>query len=115
VRTLCIAACLLLAACGGSTPSTGGNASNGRLLLRQFGCGSCHRIPGVPAAVGVVGPTLQDVGKRTYLSGGVPNSPANMARFIMKPQEFDPRTVMPDLQVSEAHARDMVAYLTTAK
>ena len=25
-------------------------AANGRLLLRQFGCGECHTIPGVPTA-----------------------------------------------------------------
>lgn len=111
----CMAACLMLAACGESPPTNGGDARNGRLLLRQFGCGSCHEIPGVAAAVGRTGPPLEGVGKRTYLAGGVPNSPDNMARFIMKPQQFDPRTTMPDLQVSEAHARDMVAYLTTRK
>ena len=33
----------------------------------------------------------------------------------MKPQAFDPRTRMPDLQVTEAHARDMTAYLQGLK
>jgi cytochrome c len=110
-----LAAGLALAACGEAFAAGEGDAKNGRLLLRQFGCGSCHEIPGVAAAVGRVGPPLDGVGKRVYLAGGLPNTPSNMARFIMKPQEIDPRTKMPDLQVTEAHARDMVAYLQGLK
>lgn len=108
-----IVACLALAAWGDAAAA--GDAKNGKLLLRQFGCGSCHSIPGVAAAVGLAGPPLAAVGKRTYIAGGVPNTPENMARFIMKPQQFDPRTKMPDLGVGEAHARDMVAYLRGLK
>jgi cytochrome c2 len=88
---------------------------NGRLLLRQFGCGACHEIPGVAAAKGRVGPPLAGIGSRVYLAGVLPNSPGNMARFIRRPQEVDPRTAMPDLGVTEAHARDMVAYLQTLR
>jgi cytochrome c len=32
---------------------------NGRLLLRQFGCGRCHTIPGVAEAKGKFGPPLE--------------------------------------------------------
>ena len=88
---------------------------NGRLLLRQFGCGACHEIPGVAAAQGRVGPPLAAIASRAYLGGTLPNSPDNMARFIRRPQDFDPRSAMPDLGVTEAHARDMVAYLYTLK
>jgi cytochrome c len=109
---LALVAVLGLVACS-EKPSTalGGDRDNGRLLLRQFGCGACHRIPGVAAAEGKIGPPLAGIGRRVYLAGVLPNSPQNMARFIMDPQRFDPRTAMPDLQVSEPHARDMVAYL----
>ena len=113
MRLRCIVAGLALAACG--SVAAAGDAKNGKLLLRQFGCGSCHSIPGVAAAVGHGGPPLAAVGRRTYIAGGVPNTPENMARFIMKPQQFDPRTKMPDLDVGDAHARDMVAYLQTLK
>ena len=92
-----------------------GDPDRGRLLLRQFGCGTCHAIPGVAAATGRHGPPLEAVGRRAYIAGGLPNTPGNMARFIMKPQAVDPRTKMPDLQVGEAHARDMVAYLQGLK
>ena len=83
----------------------------GRLLLRQYGCASCHSIRGVASASGNVGPPLNGVAQRVYLGGVLPNTPENMVRWIRGPQRFDPRTAMPDMQVPEAEARDMVAYL----
>lgn len=106
---------VFLGSCSSDVPVLGGNVENGRLLLRQFGCGSCHEIPGVAAAQGRVGPPLRAVARRVYLGGVLPNSPENMARFIRRPQDVDPRTAMPDLGVTEAHARDMVAYLYTLR
>jgi cytochrome c2 len=100
----------LLGGCG-KDPSI----ENGRLLLRQFGCGACHEIPGVAAADGKAGPPLGGVADRVYLGGTLPNSPDNMVRFIRRPQDIDPRTGMPDLGVTEPHARDMAAYLHTLK
>ena len=106
---------LALAGCGGEVRPVAGDRENGRLLLQQFGCGTCHRIPGVAAAQGDVGPPLGKIGERAYLAGVLPNTPGNMALFIRDPRRFDPRTTMPDLGVTEAHARDMVAYLQEAK
>ena len=102
-----------LSACGAEKPALDGDPEQGRLLLRQFGCGSCHRISGVADARGNVGPPLDGVAKRVYLGGVLPNRPDNMARWIRAPQAFDPGTAMPNLGVSEMHARDMVAYLYT--
>jgi cytochrome c1 len=108
--------CLMLAACSSDAPPPlGGDPEAGRLLLRQYGCVSCHRIPGVAGAVGNVGPSLAVVGKRIYLAGRVPNLPENMAQWIRDPQHFDPQTAMPDMQVSETQARHMVAYLQRLK
>jgi cytochrome c len=105
---------LLLGACADEAPpALGGDPENGRLLLRQFGCGTCHEIPRVAAAKGQVGPPLDGIARRVYLGGVLPNTPENMAAFIRDPQQAAPRTAMPDLGVSEAHARDMVAYLYT--
>jgi cytochrome c len=110
-----LAACsLALAGCSPEPPpALGGDPENGRLLLRQFGCGSCHEIPEVAAARGKVGPPLAGIARRVYLGGVLPNTPENMAAFIRAPHRADPRTAMPDLGVTEAHARDMVAYLYT--
>ena len=46
-----------------------GDPERGKLLLRQYGCGSCHSIPGVAAARGNVGPPLEAIGARVYLAG----------------------------------------------
>ena len=92
-------------------PQVAGDHENGRLLLRQYGCGACHDIPGVATAKGNVGPPLAKIATRVYLGGVLPNTPENMMRWIREPQKIDPRTAMPDLQVPEQHARDMVAYL----
>lgn len=117
-RMLRAAMCALLmavvSACGDpSMQPLSAEAANGRLLLRQFGCGECHTIPGVANARGNVGPPLTHVARRTYLAGRVPNGPEAMAQWIRDPQRFDPMTQMPDLQVTAAHARDMAAYLFT--
>ncbi len=106
---------LALAGCEQSPPALGGDPESGRLLLRQFGCGSCHIIPGVAGAKGNTGPPLENVGRRVYLGGVLPNSPENMAQWIREPSRFAPETAMPDLPVSEAQARDMTAYLQELK
>ena len=109
---------LVLAACQQDArlpPGVSGDPDRGKLLLRQYGCGSCHKIPGVATARGNVGPPLDAIANRVYLAGIIPNTPQNMARWIQTPQEFDPRTAMPNLQVSEGQAQDMVAYLYRLK
>ena len=103
---------MALAGCGGNDPPPhAGDAKNGQLLLRQFGCGTCHRIPGVAAAVGTVGPPLEGITKRVYLAGTVPNTPANLESWIREPQRHKPGSAMPDMRVTQAQARDMAAYL----
>jgi cytochrome c2 len=116
---LTFATALLAAALAGCAdappPAANVDPDNGKLLLRQFGCGTCHRIPGVATANGTVGPPLEGVGRRAYLAGLLPNTRENMVRWIRSPRSVDPKTAMPDLQVTEAHARDMVAYLATLR
>ncbi|HVF62444.1 MAG TPA: cytochrome C1 [Casimicrobiaceae bacterium] len=108
---LLVAAVIATACRDVSIPRVQGDAENGRLLLRQFGCGTCHRIPGVAGAQGNVGPPLEGIAQRIYLAGILPNQPDNMIRWIREPHSVNPRTLMPDLQVTEPHARDMAAYL----
>ncbi len=93
----------------------GGDPKRGKVTLRLYGCGVCHTIPGVPGARGAVGPPLDRVAKRAYLAGVLPNTPANMIRWIQNAPEVDPRTAMPDMGVTERDARDIVAYLHTLR
>ena len=115
MRLTVVLAGMVLAACAETPAVPDGDAERGRLLLRQFGCGSCHAIPGVAAANGHVGPPLNGIASRVYLGGVIAHTPENMVRFIRAPQDVDPRSAMPDLQVTETHARDMVAYLYTLR
>ena len=109
---LIVLLCLVLYGCGeAKRPVIEGDPERGRLLLRQFGCGACHGIPGVADAQGKVGPPLAGVARRVYLGGVLPNTPQNMARWIDSPQSVDPTTAMPDMQVPPQHLRDIVAYL----
>ncbi len=90
---------------------TFGDPDIGRQVIEDRGCGSCHRIPGVPAADGLVGPPLDAMGRRTFIAGELPNTPENMVRWVRDPQSVEPGTAMPDLGLSLDEARDVAAYL----
>jgi cytochrome c len=92
-------------------PATGGNAQQGRKLIVQFGCGSCHTIKGVPGANATVAPSLEDLRKRVYLAGRLSNTPENLQKWIRAPQSVDPKTAMPAVGADETAARDIAAYL----
>jgi putative membrane protein len=94
---------------------TGGSPDHGATVIRNYGCGSCHTIPGIRGADALVGPPLAGIGGRSYIAGVLTNSPHNLTRWIQHPQEVDPLTAMPDLGVSESDARDIAAYLYTRK
>ena len=93
----------------------GGDARRGAALLRRYGCTSCHAVGGVPGADAEVGPPLDGVGGRSYVAGVLPNTPDNLVRWIVDPRGVDPRTAMPDVGVTEPHARDIAAYLYTRR
>jgi cytochrome c len=101
-----------LQGCGGHpAPDAGGDAQRGADALRRYGCGACHRIPGIAGADGNVGPPLERVARRVYLAGVLANTPENMIRWIQAPQQIAPRTAMPDMQVTAGDARDIATYL----
>ena len=92
---------------------TGGQPSRGKDVIRRYGCSSCHTIPGVEGARGQVGPSLEGIASRAYLAGKLPNTPANMIKWIREPQEVQPGTAMPELGVTEQDGKDIAAYLYT--
>ena len=93
----------------------GGVPDRGRLAIEKYGCGSCHAIPGVAGANGIVAPPLDRIGSRMYLAGQFQNTPANMMQWIRHPQQHEPKTVMPDMGVTADDARDIAAYLYTLR
>ncbi len=107
--------CLGSHAMGGYESAAVGNPTEGKALIESYGCGSCHVIPGIRTARGMVGPPLLYFSRRTMIAGELPNTPANLARWIMNPPAVEPKTAMPNLGVSESQANDMVAYLYTLR
>jgi cytochrome c len=117
-------AILLSALCGGcdnaeartATAMThGGDPVRGRRAIAAHGCGSCHTIPGVRGADGLVGPPLTSMGSRAYVGGVMKNTPQNLIRWIQDPPGVDAMTAMPKLGVSETDARDIASYLYTLR
>ena len=90
-----------------------GNPERGAQLIEQFGCGSCHTVPGIRGADGLVGPPLTRFGARSYIAGELTNNAANLQRWIRDPQAVEPGTAMPNLGVSDVDAQDIAAYLFT--
>jgi cytochrome c len=92
---------------------TGGDPARGKEAIRQKGCPTCHIVPGLAEAKGLVGPPLDHFASRVYVGGVVPNTPDNLVAWIMDPPAIDPLSAMPATGVSEAEARDIAAYLYT--
>lgn len=107
-------AVLAVAAAAVLTAGTGRPASQqerGRALIDAHGCGACHVVPGVPGARGLVGPPLVHFRRRVLIAGHLPNTPANLQRWIMNSPALEPGTAMPDLDVTPGDAAAMTAYL----
>jgi cytochrome c1 len=118
-----VALLMSLAGCRGNNPTygeayaeaLGGNPARGPAIAERYGCGSCHTIPGVTGARGLVGPPLLWWSRRTFIAGELPNTPENLVRWIRDPQSVEPQTAMPALGLSDAEARDVAAYLYTLR
>jgi mono/diheme cytochrome c family protein len=87
------------------------STKHAKTVFRQYACHSCHRIEGVVGPRSYVGPVLLDWSKRKYVAGSLPNNEENLVRFISDPQAVRPGSLMPDLHVAPAHAREMARYL----
>ncbi len=112
-------ACFALLVCAGCRTSTSRQqaevhttASN---LMIQYGCPTCHVIPGVPGAVGKVGPSLRSVAQRSYLAGTLQNTRTDMEHWIMHPQSIHPGTAMPEMGVTTADAQTIADFLQSER
>jgi cytochrome c oxidase subunit 2 len=86
-------------------------ARQGEKAFLDGACSSCHQIRGT-SATGYVGPDLTHLASRTTLAGVmIRNTPSDLRRWIAHPQEVKPGNEMPDLRLSAAQLRALVAYL----
>lgn len=109
----CAVVTMLLAGCTPSRPAPGvqGDPERGRIALTQFACQTCHIVPGIPGSNVYVGRPLDDLDKRRYIAGKIPNTQQNLVRYMIDPQAVDPGNAMPAMGLSERDALDISAYL----
>lgn len=98
---------MALAACG----SNGGHDEAKALIATH--CAACHTVPGVPSAVGKVGPSLAGIAKRQVIAGKFANDRATLVRWIMHPQAMTPGVAMPEMGLTQAEATTIADYLST--
>ena len=98
-----------------STMTGGGSPDKGKNAIAWYGCSSCHTIPGIDGADGLVGPPLNRIASRTYVGGVLENTPENMMKWIENPPGINPKTAMPNVHVTEGDARDIASYLYTLR
>lgn len=108
-------ALLSLTGCGGEAgPPPGavaGDAEAGRAHIERLECGTCHRIPGVTGARGIVGPPLDGFGRRAYIAGTLPNRADTLAHWVRAAPELAPATAMPAMPIDGRAAQDIAAFL----
>lgn len=117
IALLALAFAILLGGCqdywAGTSEPPPGDPEKGAELISSHGCGSCHIVPGVIAADGLAGPSLENIALRGYLAGVLPNNHDNRVQWLLDPPAVDPRTAMPNLGLTQAEATDIAAYLDT--
>lgn len=98
------AAAIALAVTAASGQEGGGLASQGKRLFTEQGCYGCHTVgkTGTPIAN-----DLSQVGSKY--------SESYLRQWLREPQEQKPRAHMPKIQMSEADARALAAYLASLK
>nr|WP_246795037.1 cytochrome c oxidase subunit II [Burkholderia perseverans] len=78
-------------------------------------CAGCHAIRGSEAA-GTAGPDLTHLGSRRLLAAGaLPNTPANLRRWIAQAQQLKPGSAMPSIALGAGDADALAAYLATLR
>jgi cytochrome c oxidase subunit 2 len=94
---------------------TGAPAVAGAEFIRTIACGGCHTIRGTTLA-GVIGPDLTHFGSRSSIAAvTLPNTPANLTRWIADPQAVKPETYMPRIGMPSDRLAEVVAYLEELK
>ncbi|MGC1363823.1 MAG: cytochrome c oxidase subunit II [Silvibacterium sp.] len=85
----------------------------GRTVFEQNACINCHTIRGT-VADGRFGPDLTHLMSRdTIASGTLPNTRADLERWIKNPDAYKPGCLMPTMKLSDQDVVQIVSYLET--
>ncbi len=81
-------------------------------ILKSKSCGGCHYIPGIPGAMGTIGPSLKGLRNRTMIAGGkLENTPENLREWLKNPKSILPETMMPNLGLEDAQIQVLIEFL----
>jgi cytochrome c oxidase subunit 2 len=83
----------------------------GEQVFLGSACVYCHTIAGTNAS-GKVGPDLTHIASRKFIGAGVaPNSPGELAGWIIDPQHLKPGNKMPGTDLTGPELQDLLDYL----
>lgn len=86
-------------------------AAKGEQLFVNGSCAGCHTVGGT-SAVATFGPDLTHVGSRATLAADtLPNTPADMSRWLSSTQQVKPGALMPQIDLTADEVQALVAYL----
>lgn len=92
-----------------------GSISQGQKIFERTACINCHAVAGT-AANGRFGPDLTHLMSRdTIASGAAPNTPANLRRWIQKPNSIKPGSKMPAMGLSDSELDEVTRYMETLR
>ncbi len=91
----------------------GETVSEGQKIFEQTACINCHTVAGT-SANGRFGPDLTHLMSRdTIASGAVPNTPANLRRWIQNPDTIKRGSKMPAMGLSDPELDAVTRYMET--
>jgi len=76
----------------------------GEKLINDLGCLGCHKVNGQGAGFG---PDLSGIGSKI--------NPEWLHKFLKRPKDYDPKTIIPDFRLSEKDISAITAYLMSLK
>ena len=83
-----------------------------KAIMKSKSCGGCHYIPGVPGAMGTIGPSLKGLKNRVMIAGGkLENTPDNLREWLKNPKSILPATMMPNLGLEDAQIEVLIEFL----
>jgi cytochrome c oxidase subunit 2 len=89
--------------------------SEERRIFERTACINCHTVAGT-AANGRFGPDLTHLMSRETIASGIaPNTPENLRRWIRRPDDLKPGSLMPPMGLSGPQLDAVTAYLVSLR
>jgi cytochrome c oxidase subunit II len=99
----------------GVVPKVGTLEQTGQQVFLGAACVYCHNIQGTNAS-GRIGPDLTHLASRQTIGAGVlPNTPGNLAGWILNSQSIKPGNHMPPMDLNGDQIEALLAYLASLK